>query len=492
MRVVAIVSAVFLVAAASAAGSPAGTQASRIAQKAIEAPRPTGVAKHKGGLVEQVACPSAKSCAAFGSWMYTEQAGKWKAVKVPVLAHTGGTNLRSFACPAAGKCEAVGLAGEQHVLRLVEAGRQWHPGGIALPGNAAPINPPDGPWPSLSSASCASASSCVAVGYYRAADRSTHALLAREINGTWDAGTDAPLPREASTAFPPPDSQAMAGGLLNLVSCPSALSCTALGSYTRKTQTGGTGGTYPWELDESGGNWGGGVGLRLPAGAATTVDYRGGGASPFLGFSGLSCPSAGNCTAVGGYVDAHGDFQGAIFKEHHGLWLPGIKAPVPGNAGHNTDPMELLNPMVAVSCGAPDDCAAVGWFVVNHSETQHGLLLTEHSGHWKGSAIFLPAGARAPGGVFLTSVSCPSRGNCVAAGYYAGHGKTHGLLVRERRGRWGRAVDAALPKDAAPASKAHTFLNSISCASAGACTVGGDYSDRAGRTQGLLLNLRLS
>jgi hypothetical protein len=277
----------------------------------------------------------------------------------------------------------------------------------------------------------------------------------------------------------------MAGGFLNLVSCPSAVSCTTLGSYTRKPLEA----TYPWELDKTGGKWTGAHGLQLPAGAATNVDYRGGGASPFLGFSGLSCPSAGNCAAVGGYVDSHGDFQGAIFKEHDGTWSRGVEAPVPRGAAPNNDRMELLNPLTSVSCAAPNDCAAVGWYVVGHSETQHGLLLTEHSGHWNAAKISLPAGARAPGGVFLTSVSCPSRGNCIAVGYYGSHGKTRGLVVRERGGTWERAVGAALPSNAG--ASPHTFLNTVACPTARFCLAGGNYADRSGHTQGLLLDLLL-
>jgi hypothetical protein len=88
-------------------------------------------------------------------------------------------------------------------------------------------------------------------------------------------------------------------------------------------------------------------------------------------------------------------------------------------------------------------------------------------------------------------VSCPSRGNCVAVGYYGDHGKTHGLVVRERGGKWQRAVNAALPKGAAPASKSHTFLDSVTCPTAHHCLAGGSYADHSGRTQGLLLNLRL-
>jgi hypothetical protein len=66
---------------------------------------------------------------------------------------------------------------------------------------------------------------------------------------------------------------------------------------------------------------------------------------------------------------------------------------------------------------------------------------------------------------------------------------THGLIVRERGGTWGRAANAAVPKGAS--RNQHTFLNSVSCPSATACTAGGYYADHSHETQGLLLSLRL-
>jgi hypothetical protein len=478
---IAIGAAVFLVFVAAASGSGQVTS-----QRAIEAPRPSGVPQKKSGIVDQVACASAKSCAAYGVWLYNEQGGKWKAASVPALAHTGSANLRSLACPAAGRCEVVGMAGAEHLLGVTENGWHWSSMGFALPGNAAAINPPRGPSPWAAAVSCPSVGTCTVVGHYDAADHTTHPLLIGEQKGTWGAAKDVPLPPDASTTFPPPDSESFAGGFLSLASCPSAGNCTTVGSYTRKPLEA----AYPWRFDEVHGQWvAATTGLQLPVGAASNVDYRGGGASPFLGFSGLSCPSAGNCTAVGGYVDKRGDFQGVIFKERGGTWSAGVQAPVPRGAASNNDPMQLLNPLTAVSCAAPNDCAAVGWYVVGHSETQHGLLLTERSGHWKAAKISLPAGASAPGGVFLTSVSCPSRGNCVAVGYYGSHGKTRGLIVRERGGKWGRATNAALPSNASASS--HAFLNTVTCPSARSCVAGGDYADRSGHTQGLLLDLRL-
>lgn len=470
-----------LMVAAVASGSQA-----QVTQKALEAPRPSG-AKKKAAVVGQVACASAQSCAAFGTSLYTELAGKWKATGTPVVAGAARTSATSLACPAAGRCEAVGIGGENHLVHLTENGRQWRIGEFPLPANAAPINPPTGPFPRVT-LSCAGAGDCAAVGSYYASDHTTHALLYGESNGTWGAPSDVPLPPDASTVFPPPDGVVFTGGFLNLVSCPSAGNCSAVGSYTREPN----GAVYPWRFDEVGGQWvAATTGLQLPAGASTVIDDRAGGESPFMGFSGLSCPTAGNCTAVGGYVESHPDFQGVIFTEHDGVWSNGIKAPAPAGAAHYNDPMELINPLNAVSCATANDCAAVGSFLKGNSQTQHGLLLAEHQGKWKATAISLPRGASARGGVYLTSVSCPSSGNCVAVGYYGSHGKTHGLIVRERGGKWLRAVDAAVPRDAASASKSHTFLNTVTCPSKNTCEAGGSYSDRSGKTQGLLLGLRL-
>lgn len=481
MRAIAVGVAAFLVFVAVASGAGQVTS-----QKALEAPRPSGAPHKKAALVEQLACASARSCGAYGGWLYSEQSGKWRAATVPPLPHAGGPNLRSISCPAAGRCEVVGIAGAQHLLAVTEHGRRWRSMRFALPGNAAPIKPPGGPSPFASAVACPAAGTCAVVGHYAAADHTTHALLITEKKGTWGAVTDVPLPPDASTQFPPPDSQSFAGGFLNLASCPSTGNCTTVGTYTRKPLEA----AYPWRFDEVGGQWvAATTGLHLPTGAATAVDSRGGGASPFMGFSGLSCPSAGNCTAVGGYVDKHSDFQGAIFTERGGTWSNGIKAPVPAHAAPNNDPMELNNPLNAISCAAPGDCAVVGWYLLGRSETQHGELLTERQGKWKASALSLPRGASAPGGVFLTSVSCPSSGNCVAVGYSGNRGKTHGLIVRERAGTWGRAVNAVLPSNAAPAQ--HTFLNTVTCPTARFCVAGGSYADRSGGTQGLLLDLRL-
>jgi hypothetical protein len=446
-----------LAMAAVASGSQAQTT-----QKALEAPRPSGVSKKTGGVVERVACASAKSCAATGEWLYSDLGGKWRAAKVPVLAHTGGTILQSVSCPAAGSCEAVGLGGlggRQRAVHISENGRRWTIGEVTPPPDAAPLAPPLGPAPFLVGVDCASARNCVAVGGYDAANKTVRPMLATESNGAWGAGVEPQLPANADTT--PDPNQPGIGGVLSHVSCPAAGDCTAVGLYTNKDAGHSF---YPWVLTESGGTWSPGQEALLPADAAVQGDLERG-AAPFFGFDGLSCASAGNCTAVGGYEDKNGGEEGLILTEKDGVWSQGVKAPLPPKGVPNSEPNEFNSPLASVSCSAPDDCAAVGWYVTAKSgPTKHGLLLSERNGTWKASPLVLPAKANASTGVFLTSVSCPSRGNCLAVGYYAGKGKTHGLIVRERAGKWGRAANAALPKGAS--SQSHTFLNSVSCPSA--------------------------
>jgi hypothetical protein len=466
-----------LVSALMVAAVASGSQA-QVAQKALEAPRPAG-SQTKVGLVEQVACASAKNCGALGASLYSELGGKWKASKVPVVAHTGGTNLRSLDCPAAGQCEAVALGGIQHVLHVSENGRQWTAGEIALPSDAAPVDPPSGPSPLLNSISCASPGNCVAVGQYLGG-RMTHPLLVTESNGTWGAGVEPELPANADTS--PDPNQPEVGGGLDLVSCPATGDCTAVGWYTSKDAGHSM---YPWVLTKSGGTWSLGRGALLPADAAVLGDLDKG-PSPFFGFTGLSCPSAGNCTAVGGYERPGGAEEGLILTERVGVWSEGLKAPLPRNAVPKSESNEFNSPLVSVSCAAPDDCAVVGWYGPG---SPRGLLLSERGGTWKASALGLPAKAKAPGGVYLSSVSCPSRGNCAAVGNYRWKRATHGLIVRERGGAWRRAANAAVPKGAS--SNQHTFLSSVSCPSKTACEAGGYYADRSGRTQGLLLALKL-
>jgi hypothetical protein len=477
VRAIATVAAIFLVVVASASGAPQLATSSRVTQRAVEAPR---------DATRQVVCTSAKGCVSIGgSYLLVERAGSWTAVRSPAPASPGrgaSVGLLSLACPSAGNCVASGRYGERRAVLVTESGGKWRTTVATLPGS-----PADPSFPALPSVACAAAGSCTAVGAYDFPLATP--MVVKERNGAWGDDTAAPLPANAATSRDP--NHANAGGSLSFVSCPSAGNCTAVGKYTNKDARYGEYGWFLGDISVS-------APFRetrtasmahLPAGAAVDGDSERGGTSPFFGFTGLSCPSVGSCAAVGGYVDRHDDQQGVIFTKRGGSWSQGVEAPLPANAGPNAAPPNSFeNPLASVSCAAAGDCAAIGWYV-DRSKHRRGLLLTERGGKWKATELVLPAGAPRNAVANLSSVSCASRGSCVAVGYYASAGKTYGLLVVERGGKWGRAARATLPADG---GKAHTFLNSVSCSSARACTVVGDYADRSGTTQGLLLSLRFN
>ena len=157
-------------------------------------------------------------------------AGTWRAaIEVP---GTGGLNkggnaaVQSVSCASAGNCAAGGLFtdGSGHIQAFVasEANGIWH-AAIEVPGTAA-LN--KGGFATVSSVSCASAGNCLAGGSYFAAEADIQAFVASETNGTWHAAIEVPgtaalnIGRSADVMS---------------VSCTSAGSCAAGGSYTDRS-----------------------------------------------------------------------------------------------------------------------------------------------------------------------------------------------------------------------------------------------------------------
>ena len=224
-------------------------------------------------------------------------------------------------------------------------------------------------------------------------------------------------------------------------------------------------------------NWGSGTAAVLPANAAT-------GKQQSVSLNAVSCSSAGNCSAVGNYVDSSGNTQGLLMTEMSGTWATGVEAALP--AGTAADPKVNL---YLVSCASAGNCSAVGSYDDNSSIGQV-VLLTETDGVWgTGVEAVLPANARAEGGS-PDAISCASAGDCSAVGFYTDQSKNYEpLVLREKAGTWARGVEAKLPRDAA-SRKQTGVLNSVSCASPGQCSAVGGYFDKSGNSEALLLNER--
>jgi hypothetical protein len=220
-------------------------------------------------------------------------------------------------------------------------------------------------------------------------------------------------------------------------------------------------------------SWGAGVEAVLPANANPT--------KPDAGLGSVSCPSAGNCSAVGGYIDSSGSPEGLLLTESDGRWAVGVEAVLPANA----NPTKPDGDIRKVSCASAGDCSAVGTYA-DGSGNQEGLLLTETDGSWSaGVEAALPGNADSSGQVVQWgSVSCASARNCAAAGSYTagGPGAFRGLLLTETDGSWSAGVEAVTQ-----GPDSNSWLNSVSCASAGNCTAVGAYVDGSYVVQALLL-----
>jgi hypothetical protein len=394
--------------------------------------------------------------------------GKGIEAALPADAATSGglsqtVGIDSISCASAGNCTAVGsytaTSGSTEGLLLSETDGKWARGVEApLPANAATTDQDA----ELDSVSCASPGNCTAVGSYKDSS-DTQGLMLTETAGTWARGVEAVLPAHASAT----DKLVF----LNSVSCASAGNCSAVGGYNDDS-----GGGDALLLTETAGTWGAGTVAVLPANAATPNE---------TGLNAVSCASAGNCTAVGGYQDSSLQGDGLVVTETAGVWGTGVEASPPSDAD-TTDPGAFL---VAVSCPSLGNCGAVGDYnVANFAGSS--FTLTETAGSWtRGVEAALPRNARSPTQSDLNDVSCASAGNCVAVGGYADRrGSLQGLVVSETAGSWSKGSEAVLPADAASDPYQLAGLESVSCVSAGRCAAVGQYTDDSDTDQGLLLS----
>jgi hypothetical protein len=155
-------------------------------------------------------------------------------------------------------------------------------------------------------------------------------------------------------------------------------------------------------------------------------------------------------------------------------WSPAIE--VPGTAALNAGSYADVE---AVSCATPGNCAAGGYYS-NQWGGQEAFVVDETNGTW-GTAMQVP-GTTIPNGMHLadvSSIACPTAGNCVAGGSYFGSAGPTPFVVSEVDGTWGTAQD--LPgMSSLNIGGDGAGVDSVSCASAGNCTAGGTYSESAG------------
>ncbi len=218
-------------------------------------------------------CASTTSCIAVGesgpiqtngasALIETLSGGTWTATTTGL--NPGGavtSTLQSISCQSVTSCVAVGSygdsGGDSHALFETLSGGTWTPTSATDPSGSANLN--------VTSVQCASASSCLAVGYWGPNDTTSNGLLETLSGGTWTAST------------------LQTGVNLRSLWCASSTSCIAVGSGSAASNAG---------VSEtlSGSTWTSGT---LPG-------IGDGGTSN--GIVGVSCtPDITSCVAIGGW-----------------------------------------------------------------------------------------------------------------------------------------------------------------------------------------------
>lgn len=275
--------------------------------------------------------------------------------------------------------------------------------------------------------------------------------------------TAAATPTWSSSFLPPVPGHSDPFGSISSMSCASAGYCAAAGSFQN-----GALGVQGLLFTEAHGKWTAGRPPLLPPGAKGPSNGE---------ITSVSCASPGNCSAAGDYLDSVANSRGFVEDQVQGSWQRGIEVSVPADA----NPEGGVD-LPGLACPSTGNCTAVGDYTDSAHNSQ-ALVLSEASGSWgSGAGVTLPSNATT-GDSSLSSVSCPSPGNCTAGGYYAGPSDdVQGLLVDESSGTWATGVQVALPPQAVKG-----WIQSVSCSSPGNCSAVGDYSDSSQQLHGFLL-----
>jgi hypothetical protein len=323
-------------------------------------------------------------------------------------------------CATGSSCTAVGTAVANTTLAESWAGTKWTIEPTPAPDKSTSSN--------LASVSCTAATACLAVGSYYSSLGSGWLPLAELWNGSsW-------------TIRPPPTPSEGSNDVLSYVQCATAKACMAVGSYYSSA----TSQTVPLVEFWDGSAWTIQT-VSLPSGAS--------GGQLF----GVSCPSMTACTAVGIYYTALGgpSEELALAESWNGTNWSLQPTPNPiSNASYS------LN---AVWCLSAKSCNAVGRIFTGSNEE----TLAES---WDGTtwSIRPTPNPSASTYSYLANLSCdPSGVPCKAVGTSGNE-----TLVESWDGTtWSTQTTPQ------PANSTRSSFSDVSCTAANACTAVGQYLD---------------
>jgi len=155
-----------------------------------------------------------------------------------------------------------------------------------------------------------------------------------------------------------------------------------------------------------------------------------------------------------------------------GTW--GTAKELPGLAALNKGGFATV---YSVSCPSPGNCGAAGTYTDRASHLQ-AFVASQTNGTW-GKAIEVPGieALNVDGDADFITLSCASPGNCSAGGEYqtGREGFFQPFVVTETNGTWGKAIE--VPGIAARTGPHDAEVITVSCASPGNCSAGGHFDN---------------
>ena len=456
----ALVTGLFAVAA-SEVGATGGT-APTAGWTGATAPLPSQPAPDQNAepLVFNESCISAVFCAQAGEYNTASNGGtyvsilsggKWTATAVPLPAGTATSfvgTVDDVTCPAVQFCVGVGAFGDPSSNDQAPLVTTYANGKWT----STPVTLPSGAATSNQTAVLQDVSCLSATSCVAVGSYNSDA------SGTPSYGLLATLSGTTWTAVQAPepsDAIANQNASLAAVSCPAPSSCVAVGEYAPSISAGATAAEV---LTNTNGTWSAQTPI-LPSDTATGANLN-----AFL--TGVSC-SAGQCEAAGQYNDGTGVTQG-LLAHVVGSTVTTIQAPQPTD--HDTDPASEAVSLGFgipnyISCTFTGTCVAVGSYIDKNVVSQ-GLIESISNGAPTAAKAPLPTGATSTGTV-LDGASCLSATACTAVGNFQTAAGAEPLIEQLSGTAW-TATQAPVPTGDTLGE-----LNAVACSSQGACRVAG-------------------
>jgi hypothetical protein len=237
--------------------------------------------------------------------------------------------------------------------------------------------------------SCASVGHCTAVGAYHDTGGKVEAMIAVESGvGTWTAIGPVAAPAAAQSEV-----------LLRAISCPSSGACEAVGTYQDSSSN-----HYSWAVSVTDGTAAQGVTVTMPPGFVPGQEevYE-------YGLEAISCPSAGVCTAAGGYpYTAAAAVAPVAVPIANGTPGTAVRLRIALNGRPEEPKYATLN---QISCSDAVDCVVAG--------NQIGGVPSvgaETGGSWSALSPLTIISATTLAAGVVSTLSCTSATDCLVSG----------------------------------------------------------------------------